>query len=205
MVFFLSSQPSIWEWLAPVLTFLGTGLLFLGGIIGVNRTNTAAATRLNTELTAARQARAAQRASERADQFRDEVASIVAEQKEMIKCQTRASLAGAMRQIHPNDNEVELQFLPARQETLEVFNRVEQLAIRASLFTNDLKAINSLTDIRELAEQSKELLTPRPEVNPTDIVAGLVERTNTAFDQLQSVTRELSTTDVDVTTRRTHM
>lgn len=188
--------PSLWTWLAPVLSLMGTALLFTGSLVVMWRTNAAAADRQMRDLDAARTARSEERSVARANQFRDEVASIVVEQKALEEAQLRAALASRLKQIDLDEPQRGLEFIEARQATLVIFNHVEQLVIRAALFTNELKAIAALADLRVLVHRSKDLLTVQDGVDPVDVVtSGLGDETREAFDHVQAVTRELSTAD----------
>jgi hypothetical protein len=87
MAFILGSQPSLWAWLAPVLTFCGTLMLFAGTMIALWRTNKAALARQNRELEAKRVEGVADRASARADQLRVQVAAVWA----LVPCRETSS------------------------------------------------------------------------------------------------------------------
>ena len=73
------NETSQWAWLAPVLGLIGSGLLFIGGLIGVWWTNNNADRRHREQLAATQAEGRADRAAERNDRFREEVANLLGE------------------------------------------------------------------------------------------------------------------------------
>src|ERR1700737_1624114 len=124
------SHASFWTWLAPPLIAFGSSVvLFSGTLYTLYRTNKAAAQRLEIQLEAAKAERVDERAAKRADQFRDEVASILAERQPLKEAQVGAGFALSQYRINPEHIERVKKFFGSRQERIPQFNKFEQLVI----------------------------------------------------------------------------
>ena len=160
------------------------------GAIQSNRTNRraieAADERTRTELTA-----------KRAEQFRDEVATVLVERHSISKAAIWAASAVRSHQIDAELNhhtsESLTKFFNARNEYLPQFNRLEQLAIRASLFTNDTEAMGTLDAVREVADKAKSIFDVDEGTDPIDVAHDVCTDLDNEFKRLETVTRRLST------------
>ena len=185
MVLLISSQPSLWTWLGPVLTFCGSVLLFVAAIITVWRTNQ------NTRREGRRD-----RAAQRADRFGEEVANLLGERWATEKA--AYELATAADEYHTDTENPEVspnkRFTKAvrvRDKHTPQLNKVEHLAIRASLLTNDDEISAALDEIRTVAQLWKDLID-------SDAIEKFMEirdRLETAFSELETLTRRLVTSD----------
>jgi hypothetical protein len=206
------SHENVWTWLAPpLITFGSSVVLFFGTLFTLWRSIRANSAQLDKQLEAARTEKVNERAAAHADQFRDEVASILAERQSLRQAQAYAAFAVARwRGYSASDDETTddtpiddkwfenqeteaTKFMDSRNKYLTEFNRFEQLVIRASLFTNDAEAIAVLDKLRKLLEQSKQLFNTPEEKNPQDEAHELIKQVGTTFKELENCTRRMST------------
>ncbi len=190
------NETSQWAWLAPVLGLIGSGLLFIGGLIGVWWTNNNADRRHREQLAATQAEGRADRAAERNDRFREEVANLLGERWATDKAAYK--LATAADEYHTDHERPEVppgerfaKALKVRDEHTPQLNRVEHLAIRASLLINDAEISDVLTAIRTVAQLWKDLV----DRDPIETYIEIRGRLDNAFARLETLTCKLVTSD----------
>jgi hypothetical protein len=169
----------------PVLTFCGSVLLFAGSMIVLWRTNKAADRRHRQQLTA-----------ERNDRFREEVSNLIGEKWETVN--VAYELAEAAGEYHRTAGAPDVaprdRFWKARgvrDKHTPQLNKVEHMAIRASLLTNDTETSAVLDEIQTVAQLWKDLV----DNDPYEKFIEIRDRLQTAFNQLETLTRKLVTSD----------
>lgn len=200
------NEGSVWQWLAPVGAVIGSVLLFTGGLIGVYLTNRNASGRHRTEMDAAQRQHEQQlaamrgearadRIAQRNDRLREEVGNLIGEKWATNNVAFElAEAAGQFfrdreEQVAPNKrfrNAVDV-----RNEHTPQLNKVEHLAIRASLLTDDREISGVLDEIRTVAQLWKDLI----DNDPYEKFIEIRERLETAFTKLETLTRTLVTSD----------
>lgn len=205
------NQASPWAWLAPILALLGSALLFSGGLYGVHKTNEAAANRQRSELNAAqakhnaemaaaqahhdeqltalRTEGRADRAAERNDRFRQEVANLLGERWATEKAAYKLAENADDHFTGQGVTSEDLQ--KVRNEHTPQLNKVEHLAIRAALLTNDWKILAVLTQVRTAAQGWMDLVDGAPMAT----FISVRDRLDGAFEELEALTRQLVTSD----------
>jgi hypothetical protein len=181
MVFVAASQPSLWAWLGP---FCGSVLLFTASMIVLWRT-------LKNTREEGRRGRAAQRN----DRFREEVANLIGERwaTEKAAYELATNAAEYHTDLHNEAVESEriAELLQVRDEYTPQLNKVEHLAIRASLLTNDGQISAVLDEIRTAAQGWKDLV----DQDPIEKFIGIRDRLDNDFARLEDLTRRLVTSD----------
>jgi hypothetical protein len=211
------NDASPWQWITPGGAFVGTVLLFSGGLIGVHITNKAAARRTKDELDAAntkhtaamtaaqnqhdeqlsamRSEGRAERAAQRNHRFREEVANLLGERWATENAAYKLATAGDEYNIDVetgvSPRERSSKVLDVRNEHTPQLNKVELLAIRASLLTDNADVSSVLYEIRAVAQKWKDLVDGDPIETFMEIRAGL----DTGFAELEKLTRKLVTSD----------
>jgi hypothetical protein len=211
------NDASPWQWVTPVGAFVGTVLLFFGGLIGVYITKEAAARRQKDELDAAntkhtaamtaaqnqhdeqlsamRSEGRAERAAERNDRFREEVANLLGERWATENAAYKLATAKDEHNIDVETgvapNERFKKALDVRNEYTPQLNKVELLAIRASLLTNNVEVSAVLDEIRVVAQMWKDLV----DRDPIETFMEIRGRLDTGFAELETLTRKLVTSD----------
>jgi flagellar biosynthesis GTPase FlhF len=172
----MTNESSPWVWLAPILAFVGTVLLFAGALINGWWTNDSASERQRQALEAAqtqhdahmaatqrqheaqlaamRAEGAADRAAQRADKLREDVASVLAERWPTLDAAiAMADAADEYRRDRESPDvsarERAARFSDVRKQQRDHFNRLMQLTIRASLLTNDAEVTAILGELRD--------------------------------------------------------
>lgn len=189
------NEASTWSWLAPVLTFFGSVLLFGGSIYVMQRTNRAAFERQTRDLAAAREEAKADRASARADQLRAEVAAILAERPTTLDSQRELFDAMLQHRIDAGNispAERSRKIFDARKLHIEQSDKLEQLVIRALLLTTDPEIEAALTIVRVIAHNWNEPMIAAQAENDIEKFNELRARLTTALDQLEASTRKLT-------------
>jgi hypothetical protein len=190
------NESSTWVWLAPVLGLIGSALLFIGGLIGIRWTNNNADQRHREQLAAMQAEGRADRATERNDRFREEVANLLGERWATDKAAYKLATAADEYHIDKERPEVSANerftnALKVRDEHTPQLNKVEHLAIRASLLTSDAEISAVLSAIRTSAQLWKDLVDRDPIEKYIEIRDGL----NNDFARLETLTRTLVTSD----------
>ncbi|WAI52978.1 hypothetical protein OUZ54_13850 [Mycobacterium avium subsp. paratuberculosis] len=190
------NEASAWAWLGPVLGLVGSGVLFVGGLVGVWCTNRNADKRHREQLDTTRAEGRADRAAERNDRLREEVANLLGERwatdKAAYKLATAADEYKTDRQRpEVSANERFNKALQVRDEHTPQFNKVEQLAIRAWLLTTDAGISSTLDAIRTVAQLWKDLV----DSDPIETYTEIRDRLNKDFGRLEVLTRQLVTSD----------
>lgn len=190
------NEASFWAWLGPVLGLIGSALLFVGGLIGVGWTNKNAGQRHWEQLAATKAEGRADRAAERNDHLREEVANLLGERWATDKAAYQLATAVDEYQTDKerpdvSANERFTKALKVRDEHTPQLNKVELLAIRASLLTNDAEISSVLNAIRSVAQLWKNLV----DSDPIDTYAEIRDRLSNDFARLESLTRRLVTAD----------
>jgi hypothetical protein len=190
------NEASFWAWLGPVLGLIGSGLLFVGGLIGVGWTNKNADRRHWEQLAATKAEGRADRAAQRNDRLREEVANLLGERWATDKAAYQLATAVDEYQTDKERPEVTAnervtKALDVRDEYTPQLNKVEQLAIRASLLTNDAEISSVLNAIRSVAQLWKNLV----DSDPIETYAEIRDRLSNDFARLESLTRRLVTAD----------
>jgi hypothetical protein len=192
----ITNEASQWAWLAPVLGLIGSGVLFIGGLVGVCWTNNNADRRHREQLAATQAEGRADRAAERNDRFREEVANLLGERWATDKAAYK--LATAADEYHTDHERPEVspnerftKALTVRDEHTPQLNKVEHLSIRASLLTNDAEVSDALNAIRAVAQLWKDLV----DVDAFEKYTEIRERLDNAFARLETLTRKLVTSD----------
>lgn len=193
---FASQSSSVWSWLAPVLTFCGTVILFGGSMVVLWRTNKAAFKRQTRELDAKKDEAKANRAAARADQLRVEVAAILAERPTTLESQRDlfdATLQHRM-EIEANVSPAERtrKVLDVRQVHIDHSDKLEQLVIRALLLTTDQEIDAALTKVRAVAHNWNEPMVAAGAVNDVEEFQAHGGRLTAALDELEAATRKLT-------------
>lgn len=189
------NEASDWAWLGPVLAFVGSALLFAGGLIGVWCTNRTANKRHREQLDLTRAEGRADRAAERNDRFREEVANLLGERWTTEKAAYK--LAENAEEYYnglnnPTVNAVTIaQLLQVRDDHTPQLNKVEHLAIRAALLMNDPQISEVLNEIRTAAQGWKNLVAG----DHYGTFIGIRDRLDAAFERLEVLTRRLVTSD----------
>ncbi|MBS4729859.1 hypothetical protein MSM1_19975 [Mycobacterium sp. SM1] len=195
-------QPSVGVWLAPVLAFCGSALLFGGAMITLWRTNLAAFKRQTRELAAKDQEAKADRAAARADQLRVEVAAILAERPTTLDSQRKLFDATVQHRMEIGANtlspaERSRQVLDVRQLHIEHSDKLEQLVIRALLLTTDPEIEAALTKVRTIAHNWNEPMLAAHSENDVEKFEELGRRLTIALDELEAATRKLTAIEAD--------
>jgi hypothetical protein len=222
------NEGSQWAWLAPILSLIGSALLFGGGLYGVFKTNAAATNRQQQALDAARlrhdadlaaqqkhheeqlaaeqkhheeqlatmrAENRAERAGQRNDRFREEVANLLGERWATEKAAYELATNAANYYADLNNpavaSERVAELLQFRDEYTPQLNKVEHLAIRASLLTNDVEISAVLDEIRMAAQGWKNLVNQ----DPIEEFVGIRDRLDNDFARLEELTRRLVTSD----------
>ena len=237
----LISHASVWTWLGPVLSFVGTLVLFGGTMITLWRTNGSADRRHGEQMTAAetqhdadmkaaddryladqndtnsrhhqdtvaaqaqhdaqlaamRAEGRADRVAQRTDRFRDEVANLLGERWATEKAAYELATNAAEYHTDLHNPAVEnrriAELLQVRDEYTPQLNKVEHLAIRASLLTNDGEISSVLDGIRIAAQSWKNLV----DQDPLENFIGMRHTLDGEFARLEQLTRRLVTADGD--------
>jgi hypothetical protein len=211
------NEGSQWAWLAPILSLIGSALLFGGGLYGVFRTNATAAVRQRQELDAVklrhdadlaaeqkhheeqletvRTENRAERAAQRNDRFREEVANLLGERwaTERAAYELATNAAEYYTDLHNPAvaGERIAELLQVRDEHTPQLTKVEHLAIRASLLTNDGQISAVLDGIRMAAQGWKDLV----DQDPMENFIGIRDRLDNDFARVEDLTRRLVTSD----------
>jgi hypothetical protein len=197
VIFVIGSQPSVWTWLTPMLTFCGSLVLFGGSMIVLWRTNKAASARQSRELEAKRVEGVVDRASARADQLRVEVAAILAERPTTLDSQRTLFEATLQHRIEAQTNSVPPavrgpKLVDVRQLHIEHSDKLEQLVIRALLLTTDAEIEAALTKVRAIAHNWNEPMVAAHAQNDVEKFDELRTRLTTALDEVEAATRKLT-------------
>ena len=191
-----SGSASIWAWLAPVLTFCGSALLFGGSLLVVWRTNLAALNRQTRELDAKKEEATANRAAARADQLRVEVAAILAERPTTLDSQRQLFDATLQHRIDigagVSPAERSRKILDVRQLHIEHSGKLEQLVIRALLLTKDLAVEAALTKVRVIAHNWNGPMLAAHADDDVEKFDALTTQLANALDELEAATRKLT-------------
>lgn len=184
VVLVTSGQPSLWTWLGPVLAFCGSLLLFAAAMITLWRTNKAAERRLDRQLCA-----------DRADRLRTEVADLLGERWATEKAAYELATNADQYQTDLHNSTVPAErvakLLKVRDEHTPQLNKVEHLAIRASLLTNDAAISAVLDEIRTAAQGWKDLVGG----DPIEKFIEIRDKLDAKFGELETLTRNLVTSD----------
>lgn len=183
---------SLLQW----MPFYGSVLLFAASMITVWLTNRAANRRHREQVSTTHAEGRAERAARRNDRFREEVANLLGErwQTENVAYELADAIGEYQRdrdnpEVSPNER-----FWKARgvrDEHTPQLNKVEHLAIRASLLTNDAEISAVLDEIRTIAQLWKDLV----DNDPYEKFIEIRDRVRAAFTQLEILTRRLVTSD----------
>jgi hypothetical protein len=182
--YMIGSQSSVSPWLGPVLALCGSVLLFTGSMVVLWRT-------LKNTREEGRRGRAAQRN----DRFREEVANLLGEKyltvdaAEKLADDAKGGYDDVEGEVPPADRVGKV--LTVREQQASQLNKVEHLAIRAALLTNDTEIIAVLGETRTAAQMWKDLV----DKNPYETFMEIRDRLEAAFDQLETLTRKLVTSD----------
>ena len=191
------NEASDWVWLAPILGLVGSSLLFIGGLIGVAWTNRNAGQRHLEQLAAMKVEGRADRAAERNDHLREEVANLLGERWATDNAAYKLATAADEYQIDRDErpqisaNQRFNKALEVRDEHTPQLNKVEHLAIRASLLTNDAETLSVLTSIRNVAQLWKNLV----DSDPIETYSEIRDTLTADFARLEALTRRLVTSD----------
>jgi Co/Zn/Cd efflux system component len=200
MIFnFATQATSVWVWLAPVLTFCGTLVLFTGSMFVLWRTNKAALNRQTRELDAKKEEAKANRAAARADQLRVEVAAILAERPTTLDSQRALFDATFQHRVDIDANrspaERSRKVLDVRQLHIEHSDKLEQLVIRALLLTTDPEIEAALSKVRAIAHNWNEPMLAAQATNDVEKFDELRKRLTDSLDELEAATRKLTAVD----------
>ena len=183
-------------WFAPIVGFMGSALLFVGGLIGVWWTNKNADQRQRGQLATMQAEGRTDRVAQRNDRFREEVANLLGERwatdnaaYELATAADEYSTDKVRPEVSPHDRVTAV--LEVRDEHTPQLNKIEHLAICASLLTNDAEISGVLTAIRRAAQVWKELV----DGDPIEKYMGMRDVLDNSFSQLETFTRTLVTSD----------
>jgi hypothetical protein len=203
-------QTDWWQpYVPPLVGLVGSIIVAAAAFVGVvtnTRTNQraidAADTRHREQLVAARVERAADRAADRADKFREEVASILAERWPMLNATYELACAVEQyRRVRGNPRvsatEQEVKSKAVKLVQRDHLNRLIQLTIRAGLLTNDREIQTVLKELREMSRDAWNAInqTLNFRGNPFEEAHAFRKRLQAKLSDLESLTRELVTTD----------
>jgi hypothetical protein len=156
----------------------------------------AAQQRQDDQLAAMRAEGRADRTAQRNDRFREEVANLIGEKWNTVNA--AYELADAVGEFQRTNDDPDVapkdRFWKARgvrDKYTPQLNKVEHLAIRASLLTNDAETSAMLDEIRTVAQMWKDLVAN----DPYETFIEIRDRLETAFNQLETLTRKLVTSD----------
>jgi hypothetical protein len=193
------------EWWQPWLPFAGSTLLFLGAMYTLWRTNGATDCRHAEQLSAIRAEGAAGRAAERVDKFREEVSGILAERWPLADAINILAEATVQYRKDFSDPDISPQravdtFNEVLSQQRTHLNRFIDLAIRASLLTNDAEILDILRQTRETARNGWNEVKTSTTRQFSDAFDVEREREwRSAFHgklvELETATRALATTD----------
>ncbi|OBH25189.1 hypothetical protein A5692_03565 [Mycobacterium sp. E342] len=159
-------------------------MLFGAALWTLWRTNRAAYRRHREQL-----------AADRNDRFRQEVADLLGERYATVDAAYRLADASAQHDdavangAPPADRVAK--FLAVREKHTPQLNTVEHLAIRAALLTNNTELIAKLDQIRTASQGWKDLV----DKDPVEVFIKMRDDLDTAFAELETLTRQLVTSD----------
>ena len=138
----------------------------------------------------------ANRAAERNNRFREEVAKLLGERRatdkaayELATAATEYDTDKRRPEVSPHDRVAAV--LEVRNKHTPQLNKVEHLAICASLLTNDVEISALLTAIKNAAQVWKDLV----DSDPIEKYIDMRDALDNAFIQLEAFTRTLVTSD----------
>ncbi|MCV7255506.1 hypothetical protein H7J86_25420 [Mycobacterium hackensackense] len=151
---------------------------------------------LNTRTTAAQAA--AGRATEHTSQLREDIAKVLAERPYILGSQqTFFSTAFLHFGLEGSDNAPPPEQLYTDRDRYFVrCNALKQMSIRASLLTSNPKIVTALQSLREIAEDSlRPMEAARGGGEPAKEFRLMYDALSTAFDELESATRQVTAAD----------